>query len=123
MDRMVSPKKDCIGWASSRCPGLLDDDREQLVGLRPVARSGQLTAGAHLFNRDDRAVRVNDQGYVTSVCWSPTFDTSLGLAFLKRGRQRYGEVVRLVDGLRAVETLCEVTDPVFLDPEGGRMRG
>jgi sarcosine oxidase subunit alpha len=123
MDRMVSPRKDCIGWASSRRPGLLDEEREQLVGLRPVARSGVLTAGAHLFNRDDKAVRINDQGYVTSVCWSPTFETSLGLGFLKRGRQRHGEVVRLVDGLRAVETLCEVTDPVFLDAEGGRMRG
>jgi sarcosine oxidase subunit alpha len=93
------------------------------VGLRPVARSGQLTAGAHLFGRDDKAVRVNDQGYVTSVCWSPTLETSLGLGFLKRGRSRHGEVVRLVVEMRAVETLCEVTDPVFLDPEGGRMRG
>jgi sarcosine oxidase subunit alpha len=123
MDRMVSGKKDCVGWASSRRPGLLEEEREQLVGLRPVAASGQLTAGAHLFNRTDAATRVNDQGYVTSVCWSPTFDTSLGLGFLKRGRQRHGEVVRLVDGLRGVETLCEVTDPVVLDPEGGRMRG
>jgi sarcosine oxidase subunit alpha len=112
-----------VGWASSRRPGLLEDDREQLVGLRPVAKSGTLTAGAHLYNRNDSATRVNGQGYVTSVCWSPTFDTSLGLGFLKRGRQRHGEVVRLVDGLRSVETLCEVTDPVFLDPEGGRMRG
>jgi sarcosine oxidase subunit alpha len=123
LGRMVSPKKDCIGWASSQRPGLLEEDREQLVGLRPVARSGVLTAGAHLFGRDDRAVRENGQGYVTSAGWSPTLDTSLGLGFLKRGRSRHGEVVRLVDGLRGVETLCEVTDPVFLDPEGGRLRG
>jgi sarcosine oxidase subunit alpha len=123
LERMVSPKKDCIGWASSRRPGLLEEDREQLVGLRPVMRAGQITAGAHLWNRDDKAVRETDQGYVTSVCWSPTLETSLGLGFLKRGRQRHGEVVRLVDAMRSVETLCEVTDPVVLDPEGGRMRG
>jgi sarcosine oxidase subunit alpha len=123
LERMVSPKKDCIGWASSRRPGLLEEEREQFVGLRPVVRSGTLTAGAHLWNRDDRAVRETDQGYVTSVCWSPTLDTSLGLGFLKRGRSRHGEVVRLVDALRGVETLCEICDPVFLDPEGGRMRG
>ncbi|WP_210527942.1 sarcosine oxidase subunit alpha family protein [Rubellimicrobium arenae] len=123
MERMVSKAKDCVGWAASRRPGLLEEDREQLVGLRPVARSGQLTAGAHLYGRDAAATRVNGQGYVTSVCWSPSFDTSLGLGFLKGGRARHGEVVRLVDAMRSVETLCEVTDPVFLDPEGGRMRG
>src|SRR3712207_7307340 len=55
--------------------------------------------------RSDAAVRVNGQGYVTSVCWSPTLDGSLGLGFLKRGRARHGEVVRLVDAMRAVETL------------------
>jgi sarcosine oxidase subunit alpha len=123
LERMVSKAKDCVGWASSRRPGLLEEDREQLVGLRPVARSGQLTAGAHLYGRDEAATRANGQGYVTSVCWSPTFDASLGLGFLRRGRARHGEVVRLVDAMRGVETLCEVTDPVFLDPEGGRMRG
>jgi glycine cleavage system aminomethyltransferase T len=68
-------------------------------------------------------VRVNDLGYVTSVCWSPTLNTNLALAFLKRGRQRHGDQVRLVDHLRKIETLCTVTDPVFLEPEGGRMRG
>jgi sarcosine oxidase subunit alpha len=31
--------------------------------------------------------------------------------------------VRMVDHLRNIETLCEVTDPVAFDPEGGRLRG
>jgi sarcosine oxidase subunit alpha len=123
MERMVSKKKDCIGFTMSRRPGLLAEEREQLVGLRPVDPAGQVTAGAHLFAEKAEAVRVNDEGYVTSVCWSPTLETGLALAFLKRGRARHGEVVRLVDHLRKIETLCEVTDPVFLDPEGGRMRG
>jgi sarcosine oxidase subunit alpha len=123
MERMVSKKKDCIGFTMSRRVGLLEDEREQLVGLRPVDPKAQVTAGAHLFAERAEAVRVNDEGYVTSVCWSPTLETGLALAFLERGRDRHGEVVRLVDHLRKVETLCEVTDPVFLDPEGGRMRG
>jgi sarcosine oxidase subunit alpha len=123
MERMVSKKKDCIGFTMSRRPGLLDEEREQLVGLRPVDPAAQVTAGAHLFSERAAAVRENDEGYVTSVCWSPTLETGLALGFLRRGRDRHGEVVRLVDHLRKVETLCEVTDPVFLDPEGGRMRG
>ena len=47
----------------------------------------------------------------------------LGLGFLRDGRARLGEVVRLVDHLRGIETLCEVTGPVSVDPEGGRLRG
>jgi heterotetrameric sarcosine oxidase alpha subunit len=123
MDRMVSLKKDCIGQTASRREGLLEDTREQLVGLRPIAAEAKLTAGAHLFDKEAEAIRVNDQGYVTSVCYSPTLKTNLGLAFLKRGRARHGEVIRLVDHLRKIETLCEVCDPVFLDPEGERLRG
>ena len=123
MDRMVSLRKDCIGQAASRRPGLLDEGREQLVGLRPVSASGQLTAGAHLFEKAAEATRVNSQGYVTSVAHSPTLGQMIGLGFLARGRARMGEVVRLVDHLRGIETLCAVCDPVFLDPEGGRMRG
>jgi heterotetrameric sarcosine oxidase alpha subunit len=123
MDRMVSLKKDCVGQTASRREGLLEDTREQLVGLRPLAPAEKLTAGAHLFDKEAEAIRVNDQGYVTSVCHSPTLKTDLGLAFLKRGRARHGEVIRLVDHLRKIETLCEVCDPVFLDPEGGRLRG
>jgi sarcosine oxidase subunit alpha len=123
MDRMVSKKKDCLGFTMSRRVGLLEETREQLVGLRPVDPKGQVVAGAHLFAERAEAVRVNDEGYVTSVCWSPTLETGLALGFLKGGRNRHGDVVRLVDHLRKIETLCEVTDPVFLDPEGGRMRG
>ncbi len=81
-----------------------------------------LTAGAHLFTRGAEAKRENDQGYVTSVGWSPTLNASLGLAFLKNGRARHGEVVRLVDHLRGIDLLVEVCDPVFHDKEGAKLR-
>lgn len=123
MDRMMSAKKDFIGKAAAARPGLVDLDREQLVGLKPVGAVKMLTAGAHLFAREAAAVRENGQGYVTSVGFSPTLETFLGLAFLKQGRARHGEVIRMVDHLRGVETLCEVCDPVFFDPDGGRARG
>ncbi len=121
--RMVSAKKDCIGQTMAARPGLTGPEREQLVGLRPVGVVKQLTAGAHLFNADAEAVRVNDQGYVTSVGYSPTLGHFLGLGFLKNGRARHGETIRMVDHLRGLDVICEVTDPVSVDPEGGRLRG
>ncbi|MCC7321509.1 MAG: sarcosine oxidase subunit alpha family protein [Rubellimicrobium sp.] len=123
LEGMVSKKKDCIGLALSRRPGLLDPGRPQLVGLRPVDPAGRLTAGAHLFAPGAPAVRVHDEGHVSSAAFSPTLGSDIALAFLVRGRARHGEAVRLVDRMRGIETECTVCDPVFLDPEGGRMRG
>ena len=103
--------------------GLLDINREQLVGLKPVEKTGRLTAGAHLFIEGEAAVSENDQGYVTSVCYSPTFGHDLALAFLKDGLKRHGNRVLLVDHLRDVQTWCEVCHPVFLDQKGELSRG
>jgi len=122
-DRMISRKKDCVGQKMAAREGMVEESREQLVGLKPVGAVKQLTAGAHIFVEDAQAKRENDQGYVTSVCYSPTVQSFLGLGFLKNGRARYGERVRLVDHLRGVEAVCEVVNPVFFDPEGGRLRG
>ncbi|QYK40870.1 MAG: sarcosine oxidase subunit alpha family protein [Paracoccaceae bacterium] len=122
MQGMVSARKDCIGKAASQRPGLSGADREQLVGLRPVPDAA-IVAGAHLFTPGDAAVRQNDQGYVTSVCYSPTLGGWLGLGFLRDGRARLGRPVRLVDHLRGIDVMCEVVHPVFHDPDGGKMRG
>ncbi len=123
MDRMISQKKDCIGKAAAARSGLTDDDREQLVAFKPVGAVQELLAGAHLFDKDADPVSANDQGYITSVGYSPTLGHFLGMGFLKEGRARHGETVRMVDHLRNSETLCEVIDPVQVDPEGGRLRG
>ncbi|WP_103256710.1 sarcosine oxidase subunit alpha family protein [Tabrizicola aquatica] len=119
MEKMVSAKKDCIGKAAATRPGLWGPEREQLVGLKA---SAPISAGAHLFVPGTEVHRETDQGYVTSVCWSPTVDAWLGLAFLKDGRARQGERVRLVDHLRGLDVICEVCHPVFHDPEGEKLR-
>jgi sarcosine oxidase subunit alpha len=121
MEKMVSAKKDCIGKAQSLRPGLIGPEREQLVGLRPLVQT-EIASGGHLFTPGESVERVNDQGYVTSVCWSPTLGSWLGLAFLKNGRARHGQQIRLVDHMRKLDVLCEVTDPVFLDPKGEKLR-
>ncbi len=121
--RMVSKKKDCIGQTMAARPGLVDEDREQLVGLRPVGAVKQLVAGGHLFAPEDAPIRENDQGYITSVGFSPSLGEMRALGFLKHGRSRHGQKVKMVDHMRGIETLCEVTDPVAFDREGGRLRG
>ncbi len=119
MEKMVSAKKDCIGKAAATRPGLWGPEREQLVGLKAEEA---ITAGAHLFVPGVEVHRETDQGYVTSVGWSPTVGAWLGLGFLKDGRARIGEKVRMVDHLRGLDVICEVCNPVFHDPEGEKLR-
>ncbi len=120
---MVSGKKDCIGKAASQRPGLSGPERDQMIGLRPLSAEKSFGAGAHLFEPGAQAIAANDQGYVTSVGWSPTLGSHLGLGFLRNGRARHGQSVRMVDHLRGTDILCEVMNPVFFDPDGGRARG
>jgi sarcosine oxidase subunit alpha len=93
------------------------------VGLKPVGAVKELLPGAHLFDEAAEPVAANDQGYITSACYSPTLGHVIGLGFLARGRARIGERVRAVDHLRGSATICEVCAPGWVDPEGGRMRG
>ncbi len=123
MARMMSQKKDFVGKTMAARPGLTEDGREQLVGLKPVGAVKQLTAGAHIYSDGEEPVRAHDQGYVTSVGFSPTLGHFIGLGFVQDGLMRRGEVLNMVDHLRGIQTRVELCDPVFFDPEGGRTRG
>ena len=116
-------QKDCIGRAAAQRPGLLGAEREQMVGLMPVDPLQAISAGAFVFAQGASAQRDNAQGYVTSVCWSATLSSHLGLGFLRDGRARHGQELRLVDHLRGIDTMVRVVDPVFFDKEGTRARG
>ena len=116
----MAKEADHIGRAGATRPGLSGPHRGRLVGLRA---DGPLLAGALLFEEGAAAARGASQGHVTSACWSPTLGAHLALGFLRDGRARHGERVRMVDHMRKVETVAEICDPVFLDPEGTRLRG
>ncbi|MDG2299480.1 MAG: sarcosine oxidase subunit alpha family protein [Planktomarina sp.] len=123
MARMISSEKDCIGKVMAARPGMVGDHREQLVGLRPLNPVEEIVPGAHLFDTDKIAESENDQGYVTSMCYSPSLNSFIAQAFLRDGRARIGSNVKMVEHLKGVQTICEVCDLVFLDPEGRRLRG
>lgn len=123
LGRMMSTKKDFIGRIMAGRPGLVDPDRQALVGLRPVDGASRIRAGAHLLPQGARAVAANDEGYVTSAAFSPTLGMPIALALLKRGPHRLGERVTVHDPVRGADVLAEVCDPVFVDPEGVRVRG
>lgn len=123
MARMLSKKKDFVGATMAARPGLNEAGCEQLVGLKPVGPVKQLTAGAHIYAADAEPVAAHDEGYVTSVGFSPTLGHFIGLGFVRDGLSRHGDVLNMVDHVRGVQTRVELCDPVFFDPEGTRTRG
>ncbi|TPM60957.1 sarcosine oxidase subunit alpha [Mesorhizobium sp. B2-2-4] len=123
LGKMMSTKKDFVGRVMAGREALVAPDRQVVVGIKPTDKARRLRSGAHIVPKGQTPGPDNDQGYVTSVCFSPTSDQWIGLALVERGRERIGEAVRAHDPLRAEEYDVELCNPVFYDPDGGRQRG
>jgi heterotetrameric sarcosine oxidase alpha subunit len=122
MGRMMSQKKDYIGRVMAERQGLTDPERPVMVGFKPVNRADRLRAGAHFLALGAKPVAANDEGYMTSVAFSPSLNHWIGLGYLKNGPKRHGERVRAHDPVRGFEFEVEVCGPVFIDPKGERLR-
>lgn len=123
LGRMMSQKKDYIGRILAQRPAFAAPDRPALAGFRPVNRSHCLRSGAHFIPADARASIENDQGYMTSVAYSPTLGHWIGLGLIARGPERIGEVVRAYDPVRNGDVPVEIVNPVFHDKDGEKLRG
>ena len=123
LGRMMSTKKDYIGRIMAARPALIDPARPALVGLRPLDRQARLRGGAHLLTPGATPSPETDEGDVTSTAFSPSLGHWIGLGLLVRGTERMGERIRLYDPIRSGDIEAEIVSPVFLDPEGVRLRG
>ncbi len=123
LGKMVSVKKDAIGRVLSQREGLTAAGGLRLVGVRPVDPARSLTAGAHFLAMGAPATAAHDDGWLTSVVFSPHLGHSIALGYLKNGTARMGERLRAVNLLASTEVEVEIVSPHFIDPEGERLRG
>ena len=122
LQRMVSKKKDCIGNVLSERPEMNREDGLELMGFRPLDPAEELTAGAHFLTPGATAEMANDEGWMTSVAYSPALQSSIGLGFIRKGHARVGETVRAWDAMRGKDTRVEIVSPHFYDPDGELLR-
>ncbi len=120
---MGMQKPDFVGKQLSSRFGLTAADRMQLVGLKPVDPKNEIRAGAHLLREGAEPSMANDQGLVTSNCFSPVLGHPIALALLKSGRERMGETIIVFDRLRGDEFAAVVCPSVFTDPANDRLKG
>ncbi|TKB16589.1 MAG: sarcosine oxidase subunit alpha [Mesorhizobium sp.] len=123
LGKMMSTKKDFVGRVMAGREALVAPDRQVVVGIKPTDKARRLRSGAHIIPKGETPGPDNDQGYVTSVCFSPMLDQWIGLGLVERGRERIGEIVRAHDPLRGEDYDVELCNSVFYDPDGGRQRG
>ena len=123
LGRMVSKKKDCIGNVLSEREGMNTDNAIRLVGFKPVNSEESLTAGAHFVEAGKEATTENDQGWMSSVVFSPSLGHSIGIGFLERGHERLGEKISAVNPVHDQRVEVEVVSAHFIDPDGERLRG
>ena len=123
LGKMMSTKKDFIGRVMAGREALTVPNRQVVVGIKPTDKARRLRSGAHIIPKGETPGPDNDQGYVTSVCFSPVLDQWIGLGLVERGRERIGEIVRAHDPLRGEDYDVELCNSVFYDPDGGRQRG
>jgi sarcosine oxidase subunit alpha len=120
MGKLVSPAKWCIGKPLLARPALTAPGRWQLVGLTAI--DGTIPRGGKLVADPQQAAPIPMLGHVSSWCWSPNLDASIGLALLERGRARHGETMWAVSPLADARVKVRVGPPCFIDPEGERLR-
>jgi sarcosine oxidase, subunit alpha len=125
MEWIVSKVKDFVGRRSYSRVDTMRPDRKHLVGVLPVDRTTRLPEGAQLVAQGSPATPVDGPvpmlGHVTSSYHSEALGRPFGLALIKGGRDRFGEVLLAPVGDQMVEV--EVTSPVLYDPEGSRRDG
>ncbi|MDA9431810.1 sarcosine oxidase subunit alpha family protein [Bradyrhizobium sp. CCBAU 51627] len=122
--KMVSATKvDFIGKRLLEREGLNDPNRLQLVGVVPLDSGTSFRSGAHVLEKGAEATLENDQGYISSSCYSPHVGSTIGLALVKRGSSRHGEEVQVWNGLLNEFTAARLCHPIFVDPANEKLKG
>jgi sarcosine oxidase, subunit alpha len=127
-------KPDFVGKRGALRSGLISSGRKQLVGLltadpMTVLQEGaQITAepNPHSNPGSNSGAPAHALGHVTSAYWSATLGRSIALGLLEDGRNQHGTGVHVSAippvGMTATSHAVTVVDPVFYDPQGGRLR-
>ncbi len=121
LTKMVKSDGFFVGSALLKRDALEREDRHQLVGLRPTDGTCTIPRGAIVVANSESDDIL---GHVTATVFSPTLNKPIALALVSDGRARMarGEHVLAKSPIAARKVIAEVCSPVFVDPEGEKLR-
>jgi sarcosine oxidase, subunit alpha len=120
---MLSKQKPFIGQIMARRDALTAPGRRQLVGLRSVDGVTPIPGGAQLVADPEAQTPMEILGEVTSNCYSPALDHTIGLGLLAGGPDHHGETLYAHSPIVGETVAVTITNPVFVDTEGSRLHG
>jgi sarcosine oxidase subunit alpha len=113
-------KGDFIGKRSLVRDRTIGDERKQLVGLLPEDAAFVPPDGSPIVEGGGNGAAPVMVGHVTAGAYSPNLDRSIALALILNGASRKGETVTISHAGGTGKAV--VTEPIFIDPKGERMR-
>ncbi|WP_282610926.1 sarcosine oxidase subunit alpha [Pelagibius sp. Alg239-R121] len=113
-------KPDFVGMRSLKRPDLVAEGRKQLVGLLTDDPKTLLEEGAQIVADPKQPIPMKMIGHVTSSYWSEALGRTIALAVVEGGRSRMGESLHIPMPDRVLS--AKVTETVFYDPEGERLK-
>lgn len=119
--KLASQKKAFVGRELRQRQELQAPDRWSLVGLECLDPGARLRGGAILFAKDE-PVKGHGRGYITSVTWSTVLQKTIALALYSGGLRQEGQEIVCAYPLRNELVRARIVSPVFVDPNGERMR-
>src|SRR5688572_15161194 len=122
LGNLLSTRKDFVGKRSLKLAAQAAPARKQLVGLTSADAKTPIPRGAQLVADPGAPLPNPILGHVTSTCWSPTLEQPIALALLADGRARRGTMLHALAPLAGVSLPVVVTNNVFVDPHGARVR-
>ena len=114
-------KTDFVGIGGLKRPDLVGDGRRQLVGLKTKDPKIVLEEGVQIVDDPNHPIPMPMIGFVTSSYWSECLGHSIAMALVENGFSRMGETVHIPMPNSTIT--AEIVNPVFYDPEGGRVNG
>ena len=118
MGRIVARKQaDFLGKRALTLPFNRSENREELVGLKPIG--APIRIGGRILSDGHDKVPCPTIGNVTSACDSPSAG-NIAMALIENGSKRMGDRVKIYAEGQITE--AEICSPVFVDPENERLR-
>lgn len=121
LSKLASKRKAFVGRELREREQLQSPERWSLVGLECLDPGARLRGGSILFSKDE-PIKGHGRGYITSVTWSTVLQKTIALALYSGGLRHEGEEIVCAYPLRNERVRARIVSPMFVDPNGERMR-
>ena len=121
LGKMASKDKPFVGRELRQRPLLQAPERWSLVGIECLDPEKKLRGGSILFAASDR-IEGHGRGYITSVTWSTELDKYIALGLYQGGLKHTGEEIICAFPLKNEQVKARIVSPLFIDPNGERLR-